>query len=119
MFTTEVRRALPLVQPKNLTSRAITLRTLVGLVTRGFVRSVDYTAARKRESPICVGVVDIVDMCTQNETAAQDTPAEVTESSTVNAATVIRVMTRGDSSRSLGAVAGTCLIDNTGGRFGD
>jgi len=46
-------------------------------------------------------------------------PAEVTDNATVNAADVIIWMARGDSSRSLGAVAGTCLIDNTGGRFGD
>ncbi len=37
--------ALPPLGPRLVRSRAITLRTLVGLVTRGFVRSVDYTAA--------------------------------------------------------------------------
>ena len=46
-------------------------------------------------------------------------PAEVTESATVNAADVIIWMARGDSSRSLGAVAGTYSVDNTGGRFSD
>ncbi len=44
LFTTDVRRALPLVQPKNVTSRAITRMTNTYFVSGPFVQQEGVTA---------------------------------------------------------------------------
>ncbi len=50
MFTTEVRRALPLVQPKNATSRAIIRMTDTYFLPGRFVRQEGVSGARLRTS---------------------------------------------------------------------